>query len=197
MDGSTFFMLIGYLPTSQGIQKLRPTQTRDYVMKKTTLCLMFALLALLTSCRTSEKVRSTTSYKKAVAEAQRELATDGYLLYDTKQSSDIDGTRHDIYKLKDTLGNTMEYNVTYNVKNDDDIYYVENVQVGGCVTTDGKNYEKLCGIESPVNKIEKLEYDKKISHVSAGKTIFFLVGVPAIIVAGLVGIVVVGLAAAA
>lgn len=68
---------------------------------------------------------------------------------------------------------------------------------GGCVTTDGKNYEKLCGIESPVNKIEKLEYDKKISHVSAGKTIFFLVGVPAIIVAGLVGIVVVGLAAAA
>lgn len=118
-------------------------------------------------------------------------------MYDTKRSSDIDGSKQDTYMFKDTVGNTMEYTVNYRVKNDDDVYYVEDVRVDGCITSDINAYDKMCGSDSPVHKIEKLKKDEKISHVSAGKTIFMVAVLPILITVGLFGIVFGGLAAGA
>ena len=164
-------------------------------MKYKLLCLAILATITLTGCRTSERVRSTKAYKEAVMDVQKEFAKEGYQLYDTKRTSDIDGSKQDTYKFRDTVGNTMEYTVNYTVKNDDNVYYVENVQVDGCMTSNINDYEQMCGSDSPINKIENLKKDEKISHVSAGKTIFFLVGLPAIIVLGLGGIIIAGLAA--
>ena len=163
-------------------------------MRNYPLLLLFTSILLFSSCRTSEKVTSTKAYKKAISEIQSELSVEGYQMYDKQNSADIDGSKQDIYKFRDTTGNTMEFKVMYYVKNDDDVYYVENVQVDGCSTSDNKAYESLCGNESPIYKVEHLKKDEKISRVSAGKTIFFLVGLPFIIVGALFGIVYGGLA---
>lgn len=153
--------------------------------------LFFSIVSVLifTGCRTREKVCSTKAYKETFREVQNEIAENGYRLYDSKRSLDIDGTTQNTYKFQDTNGNTLEFTVMYRMKNDDDIYYVENVQVDGCVTSNGNDYDKLCGSESPIYKIEKINKDEKISHISAGKTVLFVVvGVPIIIVGLLFGI---------
>lgn len=154
-------------------------------MKTKILCIALLCSVFFAGCKVSERVSSTKAYKQAVKEVQDEFASEGYRLSDTKRSSDIDGTKQDIYKFQDTVGNTMEYTVSYKVNNDDDVYYVENVQVGGCVTSNMDAYERMCGSDSPINKIEKLSKDEKISHVSAGKTIWWLVGFPLVVTAGL------------
>lgn len=166
-------------------------------MRYKSLLLLVIGMVALTGCRSSEKVRSTKAYKEAVKNVQIELAEKGYRLQDTKRSSDIDGTKLETYILQDTNGNSMEFSVGYRVKNDEDVYYVEDVHVDGCKTSNGNVYEDMCGYDSPIYKIEKLKKDEKISHVSAGKTIFFLVGLPILITGGLFAIVFGGLAAGA
>ena len=87
----------------------------------------------------------------------------------------------------------MEYTVSYKVNNDEDLYYVENVHIEGCTTSDINAYERLCGSDSPINRVEKLKKDEEIKQVSAGKTVFWLVGFPFILLGGLVAGLAVGL----
>ena len=164
-------------------------------MKRCSTLLLITTILLFSGCRTSVKVTSTKAYKKAISEVQSEFSAEGFQMYDTKRSADIDGSKEDVYKFRDTTGKTMEFTVTYNVKNDDDVYYVENIQVDKCITSDNNDYERMCGDESPIHKVEHLKKDEKISRVSAGKTVFFLVGLPIIIVVGLFAVAFGGLAA--
>ena len=86
----------------------------------------------------------------------------------------------DTYRFADTLGNSMDYTVSYQLKNSDGFYYVTDLQVKGCETSNVREYGNLCGPTSPTKTITNLSPDTSVSLFDANKT-YILIGVLALI----------------
>jgi hypothetical protein len=90
----------------------------------------------------------------------------------TKNETTIDN-----YVFVDSTGSTLSFNVAYELKESSDNYlYVENVNVVGCTTSKPDNYEKLCGDESIIRKLNSIEKNDKVSVDDDGKTIGLILG---------------------
>lgn len=84
----------------------------------------------------------------------------------------------DTYRFADSIGNTMNYSVSYQAKQTQEgISYVERVELCGCETSNPKDYEKLCGNESAVKQINELPLDQKVEKVNVPNTTLAASGV--------------------
>ncbi len=84
----------------------------------------------------------------------------------------------DTHSFADSLGNTMNYSVSYQAKQTQEgIQYVENLELCGCEASNPKEYEKLCGDDSPVKQINELPKDQKIEKMNVVNTSLAIVGV--------------------
>jgi len=152
------------------------------------------------SCYTTHKVVSKTSLDRTIDNVAIELKSKGYYptgtSIDTKNEVTVTGQSYskysgygtrldnnyitsDTYSFADTLGNTMNYTVSYqlNKSTSNGFYYVTNLQVTGCETSNPKEYERLCGKYSPTKKITYLYPDKSVEVVDKEGTyeaIFFI-----------------------
>lgn len=157
-----------------------------------TWCLSLLLLVFFgfTSCMDTYQVTRKTTYDGRIASIHSELSKQGfrsvgtnsetknnvyvsatsyskYSGYGSKMENDFVTT--DTYKYADTTGNTMNYSVSYTLKNDavTGTLYVDNVEVCGCETSNPKDYEKMCGRYSMVRqKMKNLPKDQTLEKVN-------------------------------
>lgn len=84
----------------------------------------------------------------------------------------------DTYRFVDSLGNTMNYSVSYQAKQTKDgTQFVENVEICGCETSDPKEYEKLCVQEAKVKHLNDLPKDQKIKMPNVTNTLLATTGI--------------------
>jgi len=159
-------------------------------MKKIILYTIIAA-ALFTSCTTTVPVTSKIAFDSAVAGVQEDLSTKGYTPsgvqnstqnnvyvsgvsysryngYGTAMSNDYRHT--DTYTFtNDSTGNTMNYSVQYGYKktSDDRLYYVTDVRVVGCETSNPKEYTDVCGPNSKIVSLNDLQKDTKVEVYDA------------------------------
>lgn len=74
----------------------------------------------------------------------------------------------------------MNYTISYQLGRSKNTYYVTNVEVKGCETSNVKDYNKLCGADAPQNKIKSLHADTSIEIEDIEST-YLLIGGIAII----------------
>ena len=153
-------------------------------MKK--LFILIICCATFSSCYTTHNVISKTSLDRTIDSVAIELKSNGYYPVgtstDTKNEVTVTGQSYskysgygtrmdnnyitsDTYRFADTLGNSMDYTVSYQLNKSDGFYFVTNLQVKGCETSNPKEYEKLCGKYSPTKKITYLYPDKSVEVV--------------------------------
>ena len=97
--------------------------------------------------------------------------------YDYGVATKIDYVTRDNYSFMDSLGNTMNYSVSYRTgQTKEGESYVEDITVCGCETSDTNDYLELCGMESAVDQINKLPKDQKIVRPNSIKTIYAISG---------------------
>ena len=129
-------------------------------------------------CYTTHSVISKTSLDETIDNVAIELRSRGYYLVgtstDTKNEVTVTGhseygtfmvnnyINSDIYRFADTLGNTMNYTLSYWLKNNNKFYYVTDLQVKGCETSNPKEYRNLCGSTSPTKLITNLSPDESV-----------------------------------
>ena len=161
-------------------QKLRPTQIR--------------VVFSLTSCTTTYSVTSKASLDKALDNVAIELRSRGYYpagtSTDTKNEVTVTGQSYskytgygtrmdnnyitsDTYRFSDTIGNTMNYTVSYQLRNQGNFVYVTDLQVKGCETSNVKEFANLCGSSSPTKIIENLPQDSSVELYDESKTYVF------------------------
>ena len=161
-------------------------------MKK--LFVLIICCATFSSCYTTHNVVSKTSLDETIDIVSIELKRNGYYpagtSTDTKNEVTVTGQSYskysgygtrmdnnyitsDTYRFADTLGNSMDYTVSYQLKKTSGgFYYVTDLQVKGCETSNPKEYEKLCGKDSPTKlNITNLHPDKSVEVFDEGKTI--------------------------
>ena len=135
------------------------------------------------SCYTTHSVISKTSLDETIDNVDIELRSRGYYLIgtstDTKNEVTVTGQSYskysgygtrmdnnyitsDTYRFADTLGNSMNYTVSYQLKKSDGFYFVTNLQVKGCETSNPKEYRNLCGSKSPIKLITNLSPDESV-----------------------------------
>ena len=171
-------------------------------MKK--LFVLIICCATFSSCYTTHNVISKTSLDRTIDSVAIELKSNGYYPVGTSMGTKNEltvtgqsysdysgyGTRldnnyitSDTYSFADTLGNTMNYTVSYQLNKStsnefyydfayDGFYYVTNLQVTGCKTSNPKEYERLCGKYSPTKKITYLYPDKSVEVFDKKETLF-------------------------
>ena len=146
------------------VQKLDPTQIRAKQMKLKYLSLSITTLLCLSSCTTTYQVTSKAALNKALDNVAIELRSKGYypvgMSTDTKNEVTITGqsySKHagygtlmdnnyitnDTYRFADTNGNSMNYTVSYQLRNNNGFIYVTDLQVKGCETSNIKEYTNL------------------------------------------------------
>ena len=96
-----------------------------------------------------------------------------YTGYGTKMDNNYFNS--ETYRFSDTAGNTMNYTISYQLRRSREMYYVTNVEVKGCETSNVKDYNKLCGVDAPKNKIESLHADSTI-EVEDNESTYLLIG---------------------
>lgn len=165
-------------------------------MKKNRMLLLIAIALGLSSRTTTYQVTSKASLDKAINKVAIEMEKYGYYpagsSSDTKNEVTVTGQSYskytgygtkmdnnyvtsDVYRFADTLGNTMNYTISYQLKEKDRLYYVTNLNVKGCETSNVKELNKLCGSNSPKQIIETLPQDTSVSLYDEVKT-YLLIG---------------------
>lgn len=178
-------------------QKLHPTHIRAEQMKLKQLYLSILALLCLSSCTTTYHVTSKASLDKALDNIAIELSNKGYYpagtSTDTKNEVTVTGQSYskysgygtlmgnnyitsDTYRFADTNGNSMNYTVSYQLKNNNGFLYVTDLQIKGCETSNVKEYTNLCGSASPTKIIDSLPKDSSVNLYDNDKT-YVLVGV--------------------
>ena len=84
---------------------------------------------------------------------------------------------NDTYHFADTLGNTMDYSISYQLNHKGDFYFVRDLQVNGCKTSNVKDYNRLCGSNSPTKTINTLPLDSQVELYDETKTYLMIGGV--------------------
>lgn len=179
-------------------------------MKKTScICASLVSIIALTSCTNTRYATSRLTLDRTVEEVKSDLATQGYALsgsstgmknnlyvegtsyskytgYGTKMGNDIVTT--DTYRFTNDEGSTMNFTLSYKAQQNADLTYVTDVVVAGCETSVATEYEKLCGSNSSVRKLEGLPQDAsfKVADVVGTTLVATGLGVAAAIVLTLI-----------
>jgi hypothetical protein len=156
-------------------------------MKKQRLLMIMSASAAIffSSCTITYPVTSRSTFDKTVNEVKSDLAKQGYApsgsSTDTKNNVYVEETSYskyagygskmandfvttDTYRFTHEDGSTMSFAVSYKAKQDDSkgLIYVTEVSTAGCETSNAKQYDALCGANSPVKKIETIPQDDSI-----------------------------------
>ena len=166
-------------------------------MRKGYILLLSAMVMGLSSCTTTYMVIKKSAMDNAINEVAVEMEKYGYYpagsATDTKNEVIVTGQSYskysgygtkmdnnyitsDVFRFADTLGNSMNYTVSYQLREKDKLFYVTDLYVKGCETSNVRDYNKLCGANSPKNIIERLPKDTPVSLYDETKT-YILVGV--------------------
>ena len=144
-------------------------------------------------------VTKKTTFDEAIRSVQSQMASQGFSSTgsntNTRNETVVTGVSYsrytgygsamannyitqDTYRFADTLGNTMNYSVTYSAKQTTEgIPYVENLELCGCETSNPKDYEKLCGNESVVKQINDVPRDLKVEKMNVMNTTLAITGI--------------------
>ncbi len=166
-------------------------------MKKVRL--LFLLLIVLfgmSSCMDTFYVTKNATFDKAVCSVQSQLAIQGFDLTgtstNTRNEPVVTGVSYseytgygsamknnyitqDTYRFADSLGNTMNYSVSYQARRTaQGEAFVENIELCGCETSNPKDFERMCGDESVVKQFNSLPKDQMVKRINAINT--YLVG---------------------
>lgn len=146
---------------------------------------MFASAAILTGCTINHPVTSRSTFDSIVNDVKLDLARQGYAPSgsntETKNNVYVEGTSYskytgygskmandfvttDTYRFTNEDGGTMSFSVSYKANQDasNGLVYVTEVSTAGCETSNAKQYDKLCGSNSPVKKIDNIPQDASI-----------------------------------
>ena len=160
---------------------------------------MFASAALITSCTISHPVTTRGTFDKTVDEIKSDLAKRGYApsgsSTETKNNVYVEGTSYskytgygskmandfvttDTYRFTHDDGSTMSFSVSYKAMQDasNGLVYVTEVSTAGCETSNAKQYDLLCGSNSPVNKINTMSQDASIQKTDILSTTLLVTG---------------------
>ena len=164
-------------------------------MKQQILLISVVALLCFCSCTTTYNVISKTALDKSInqlasemekygyypagnrSETRNEVTVTGqsysqYTGYGTKMSNNY--LTSDTYLFSDTAGNTMNYIIGYQLRNSNGLYYVTEVEVKGCETSNVKDYNKLCGSNAPKQLIETIQPDTTVRLYDEAKTYLFI-----------------------
>lgn len=155
----------------------------------------------MTSCMDTYYVTKKTTFDSAIQTVQTDMAQKGFnytgTLSNTRNETVVTGTSYskytgygtamannyitqDTYRFSDSLGNTMNYTISYQVEETKKgVQYVDNVAVCGCETSTPSDYVKLCGKEAKLYQLNDLPKDQKIEEVNTLKTTI-AISVPAV-----------------
>ena len=147
-------------------------ERRKYIMKK--ILLIIGMICLLSSCTMMVDAVSLNAYDKAIENSKRGYAEMGYMEKGFNKTSKNELKAGDVvvhtkngytnstqlmtneqyiyntYYFQDDLGNEFSFNTLLKLAEDDDVLL--EVVLEGCVASNYKNYEKLCGDNSPVKR---------------------------------------------
>ena len=149
---------------------------------------LISLTALLTSCYPSTMVVSKKSFDNALLETEKSFNDIGFYKNGISTNKNTDITKNtgfvympnvgivpyssedknettiETYSFSDTLGNTVNYSIAYNMKESHDgIFYVENADVISRVASNPNQYDKVFGVNSPVNKLQNIPKNDVVS----------------------------------
>ena len=139
--------------------------TTRYGMKRTTLDVAmddikeeylakgFYLTSELTGQSISAQISNTRDARNSVYDA------------------DLANAKVDAYSFQDSIGNTLNFAIAYNEALNGNTMYLLDVNTIGCETSNPKDYESLCGKNSPIAKIKQIPQDEKVKVGDAKKTI--------------------------
>lgn len=148
--------------------------------------LMVGVMALvLTACVGPMHVTSITVYNSTIDKVVAGIENEGYnyvgMNHDTRNER-----RHEIahmegdntysawipndkvnintYRFVDNAGNTMQFQVQFKggLDHTNSTFYINEVKVVGCSTSNKKDYERLCGEQSPVWTLDTIQKDKTV-----------------------------------
>lgn len=168
-------------------------------MRKCILFILFGTLFSFSSCMNTFYATKKTTFEKALASVQTQMNQDGFKVVgsnsETKNNVYVSATSYsrytgygskmennfvtqDTYRFADEEGNTMNYSVSYSAKQTNEgITYIDDIEVCGCETSNPKDYEKLCGNESIVKRINSLPKDQEIKQMDVMGTTLAVTGV--------------------
>ena len=151
-----------------------------------------AALLLLTGCTSTYMVTSYDDHLAATRQTKTALAEMGYeqsgaatrtdnnvhvsaVSYSTQTgfgtAMSNDYVTTDRFTYADSLGNTVDWCVSYRLhRSYDDILYVTDVAVPQCETSNPKEFERLCGPDSPIYNAAKASRSTAIEKTDWVKT---------------------------
>ncbi|MBP5341775.1 MAG: hypothetical protein J6Y52_05405 [Bacteroidales bacterium] len=167
---------------------------------KSFLMLMIASAAvILSSCTTTYPVTARSTFDKTVEEIKSDLAKQGFApsgsSTETKNNVYVEGTSYsrysgygskmandfvttDTYRFSHEDGSTMSFSVSYKANRDETkgLIYVTEVSTAGCEASNAKQYDALCGSNSPVKKLNALPQDAFIEKTDVLGTTLLVTG---------------------
>ena len=152
-------------------------------MKKILMAGVMALV--LTACVGPMYVTSITVYNSTIDKVVAGIESEGYnyvgMNHDTRNERrhevahmEGDNTYSDwipndkvninTYRFVDNAGNTMQFQVQFKggLDHTNSTFYINEVSVVGCSTSNKKDYERLCGEQSPVWTLDTIQKDKTV-----------------------------------
>ena len=75
-----------------------------------------------------------------------------------------DKVNSNTYRFVDNAGNTMQFQVQFKggLDHTNSTFYINEVSVVGCSTSDKRDYERLCGEQSPVWTLDTIQKDMTV-----------------------------------
>jgi hypothetical protein len=152
-------------------------------MKKILMAGVMALV--LTACVGPMYVTSITVYNSTIDKVVAGIESEGYnyvgMNHDTRNERrhevahmEGDNTYSDwipndkvninTYRFVDNAGNTMQFQVQFKggLDHTNSTFYINEVSVVGCSTSNKKDYERLCGEQSPVWTLDTIQKDMTV-----------------------------------
>lgn len=161
--------------------------------------MLLGVLFFFTSCMDTYYVTKKSTFDKAIRSVQSQMAVQGFSSTgsnsNTRNETVVTGVSYskytgygsamannyitqDTYRFADSLGNTMNYSVSYQAKQTKEgIPYVENVELCGCETSNPKDYERLCGNGSYIKSINNVPKDLTIEEMNVVNTSLAVSGI--------------------
>lgn len=153
---------------------------------------------MLASCTQTYLVTSRDDLFGEVENIRRNLENDGYRLTSAKTSSgsvqvaglsmgepSLGGayTSQDTYKFVDGDGKTLTYSVAYQNRTIDTVLFVSSIQVCECETSDPDDFDRLCGSDSYVNRLNGIRENTEVHVTNKTQTALLATGIGVVITA--------------
>lgn len=158
-------------------------------MKSKRIIYFMAVVISLSSCTTTRYGMTLASLDDAMDGIKEEYSAKGYYLTseltgqaistqisnsrDARNSiymADNANAKADVYSFQDSIGNTLKFSIAYNEALQGNTMYLLDVSTIGCETSNPKDFELLCGKNSPLAEIKRIPQDKEVVVGDAAKT---------------------------